>query len=93
MSMEGSKLSKDPLPMAKETDDATSSRKAECSSKEAQRASRIRIKNRRQMYLDRHPSYFDAPDLELAGLGTFPIILQHPTDIDVIQTLCSMTVA
>jgi len=27
----------------------------------------IRIKNRRKMYLDRHPSYFTSPDLELAG--------------------------
>jgi hypothetical protein len=71
MSKEGSKMSKDPLPSRKEADDVTSARKAESISKEAQHTSRIRIKNRRKMYLDRHPSYFDAPDLELAGLGTF----------------------
>jgi hypothetical protein len=83
MSKERSKLSKDPLPMGKGRDDAISPRKSEYTSKEAQHANHIRIKNRRKMYLDRHPSYFDAPDLELAGLGTFPIILQHPTYIDV----------
>jgi hypothetical protein len=33
----------------------------------AERTARIRIKNRRKMYLDRHPSYFTAPDLELSG--------------------------
>lgn len=33
----------------------------------SERAARIRVKNRRKMYLDRHPSYFTAPDLELAG--------------------------
>ncbi|KAI9046899.1 hypothetical protein LZ554_008977 [Drepanopeziza brunnea f. sp. 'monogermtubi'] len=27
---------------------------------------KIRIKNRRKLYLDRHPSYFTSPDLELA---------------------------
>ncbi|QSZ37103.1 hypothetical protein DSL72_009195 [Monilinia vaccinii-corymbosi] len=32
----------------------------------AERASRIQVKNRRKLYLDRHPSYFTAPDLELA---------------------------
>ncbi|KAF7921847.1 hypothetical protein EAE99_007610 [Botrytis elliptica] len=32
----------------------------------AERVARIRIKNRRKLYLDRHPSYFTAPDLELA---------------------------
>jgi len=31
-----------------------------------ERAQRIRIKNRRKLYLDRHPSYFASPDLELA---------------------------
>ncbi|KAH8590749.1 coiled-coil domain-containing protein-domain-containing protein [Bisporella sp. PMI_857] len=31
-----------------------------------ERTERIRIKNRRKMYLDRHPSYFTSPDLELA---------------------------
>lgn len=83
MSKEGSKMSKDPLPARQETDEAASTRKAESTSKEAQHTSRIRIKNRRKMYLDRHPSYFDTPDLELAGLGTCSIILQHPVETDV----------
>jgi hypothetical protein len=82
MSKEGPKPSRDPLPMGKEADAATSPRKSKYTSKEAQHASRIRIKNRRNMYLDKHPSYFDAPDLELAGLGTFLIILQQLTYID-----------
>lgn len=34
-----------------------------------ERAQRIRIKNRRKLYLDRHPSYFASPDLELAGMS------------------------
>jgi len=34
------------------------------------RAERIRVKNRRKLYLDRHPSYFTSPDLELAGAYT-----------------------
>lgn len=40
---------------------------------EIPRESRVRtsstllVKNRRMAYLDRHPSYFDSPDLELAG--------------------------
>jgi hypothetical protein len=33
----------------------------------AKRADRIRVKNRRKMYLDRHPEYFTSPDLELSG--------------------------
>lgn len=28
---------------------------------------RIRVKNRRKMYLETHPSYFDSPDLEIVG--------------------------
>ncbi|KAA8567721.1 hypothetical protein EYC84_008192 [Monilinia fructicola] len=32
----------------------------------AERTARIQVKNRRKLYLDRHPSYFTAPDLELA---------------------------
>lgn len=28
---------------------------------------RIRVKNRRKMYLDKHPSYFTSPDLEIVG--------------------------
>jgi len=31
----------------------------------AERTQKIRIKNRRKLYLDRHPSYFTSPDLEL----------------------------
>ncbi|KFY40616.1 hypothetical protein V494_03416 [Pseudogymnoascus sp. VKM F-4513 (FW-928)] len=30
-----------------------------------ERKQRIRVKNRRKMYLDTHPSYFDSPDLEI----------------------------
>jgi hypothetical protein len=36
--------------------------------RDEQRAEHIRIKNRRKLYLDQHPSYFKSPDLELAGL-------------------------
>jgi hypothetical protein len=39
-----------------------------------ERTERIRIKNRRKMYLDRHPSYFTSPDLELAGASN---LLKH----------------
>jgi len=35
-------------------------------SEDSQRLARIRIKNRRTVYLQRHPSYFASPDLELA---------------------------
>jgi hypothetical protein len=38
-------------------------------SQSIERRDRIRVKNRRKMYLDRHPSYFTSPDLELAGGG------------------------
>jgi len=31
-----------------------------------ERTEKIRVKNRRKMYLDRNPSYFTSPDLELA---------------------------
>jgi hypothetical protein len=34
---------------------------------ESQRAEKIRIKNRRKIYLDQHPEYFTSPDLELSG--------------------------
>jgi hypothetical protein len=37
------------------------------STEAANRAERIRVKNRRKMYLDRHPEYFTSPDLELSG--------------------------
>lgn len=33
----------------------------------AKRVEKLRIKNRRKMYLDRHPEYFTSPDLELSG--------------------------
>jgi hypothetical protein len=33
----------------------------------AKRVERLRIKNRRKMYLDQHPEYFTSPDLELSG--------------------------
>jgi len=33
---------------------------------EKERTQRIRIKNRRKLYLDRHPSYFTSSDLELS---------------------------
>lgn len=32
-----------------------------------ERKQKIRVKNRRRMYLDSHPEYFENPDLELAG--------------------------
>lgn len=35
---------------------------------DTERKARIRVKNRRKMYLDSHPSYFKSPDLELAGI-------------------------
>lgn len=28
----------------------------------------VRVKNRRRIYLDKHPSYFTQPELELAGI-------------------------
>jgi hypothetical protein len=37
----------------------------------SERTSQIRIKNRRKLYLDRHPSYFTSPDLELAGISFY----------------------
>jgi len=38
----------------------------EDTSASTERTRQIRIKNRRKLYLDRHPSYFTSPDLELA---------------------------
>lgn len=35
--------------------------------RDSDHAQRIRIKNRRKVYLDRHPDYFKSPELELAG--------------------------
>ena len=32
-----------------------------------QNKEKLRVKNRRKMYLDRHPEYFTSPDLELSG--------------------------
>lgn len=40
-----------------------------------ERSARIRVKNRRQMYLDSNPSYFDDADLELAGKSYLDIYL------------------
>jgi hypothetical protein len=37
----------------------------------AQTTDRIRVKNRRKIYLDRHPEYFTSPDLELSGASTY----------------------
>lgn len=56
---------------------------------EAERRERIRIKNRRKLYLDRNPSYFTFPDLELTGCiprTTLPIL-----KLTKIQILSSMT--
>ncbi|PBP16385.1 hypothetical protein BUE80_DR012911 [Diplocarpon rosae] len=36
-------------------------------SQSSERLQKLRVKNRRKLYLDRHPSYFTSPDLELAG--------------------------
>ena len=44
----------------------------------AERTAQIRIKNRRKMYLDRHPSYFTSPNLELSGA----YILLYPQKAD-----------
>ncbi len=33
----------------------------------AEKRQKIQVKNRRKLYLDRHPSYFTSPDLELTG--------------------------
>jgi hypothetical protein len=54
----------------------------------AERIAQIRIKNRRKMYLDRHPSYFTSPDLELSGAYLL-LILQRQTNRH--QTLYYMT--
>ncbi|PBP23499.1 hypothetical protein BUE80_DR005620 [Diplocarpon rosae] len=35
-------------------------------SRSSERLQKLRVKNRRKLYLDRHPSYFTSPDLELA---------------------------
>jgi hypothetical protein len=40
----------------------------ESKSEDEKRTARIRVKNRRKVYLDRHPSYFTSPDLELSGV-------------------------
>ena len=43
------------------------------------RKQKVRIKNRRRMYLDSHPEYFEDPDLELAGnYGSFLFSLFPP---------------
>jgi hypothetical protein len=54
------------------------------------RAARIRVKNRRKMYLDRHPEYF-SPSLELAGLLVYMCLPTSLLSTDVrIQTHFSM---
>lgn len=35
---------------------------------EQERTQRLRVKNRRKLYLDSHPSYFTNADLELQGM-------------------------
>ena len=43
-----------------------------CAKQEAEaKNERVRVKNRRKLYLDRNPSYFASPDLELSGAATF----------------------
>lgn len=68
MSIYRSEPSNDLLQMGMKSDEGTSDTKTENTSEETQRSSHTRIKNRRKTYLDMHPSYFDSPDLELAGL-------------------------
>ena len=38
----------------------------------SEKKDRIRVKNRRKMYLDSHPSYFESPDLEIVGMKLTP---------------------
>jgi hypothetical protein len=38
---------------------------------EDQRKDRVRVKNRRKIYLDRHPEYFTSPDRELSGAAEY----------------------
>ena len=45
----------------------------------SERTHQIRVKNRRKLYLDRHPSYFTNADLELAGI---PLLLLYFKDRD-----------
>lgn len=93
MSKQGSEPSKDPAPKALKTDDHATGRRIGDPFEGAQRTSRIRIKNRRKMFLDRHPSYFDSPDLELAGLSISPTIIDKLANINVTQIPYSMTAA
>ncbi|CZT48408.1 uncharacterized protein RSE6_09094 [Rhynchosporium secalis] len=46
--------------------DSTAQIQPQTHSQSQERAQKIRVKNRRKLYLDRHPSYFSSPDLELA---------------------------
>lgn len=91
MLTESPEMSKDAPILGKEPENATSGKKAKSTPKEAQRTGRIRTKNRRKIYLDRHPSYFDAPNLELAGLGLFSPVLRHSVGTEGRQILYSMT--
>ena len=56
----------------------------------AQNRERIRIKNQRKMYLDRHPEYFTSPDLELSGASN---VLKRQEQTNVHQIPCSMIAA
>ncbi|KFZ07178.1 hypothetical protein V501_06703 [Pseudogymnoascus sp. VKM F-4519 (FW-2642)] len=57
-----------PAPSQNQTSDAdpyTTTTTTNPSSPPDVKRQRIRVKNRRKMYLDTHPSYFDSPDLEI----------------------------
>jgi hypothetical protein len=57
-------------------------RRSEDISGNRDRKKHTRIKNRRQMYLQRNPSYFSSSDLELAGdLGHFLLFMHTGTDM------------
>lgn len=62
------RLNKDTMPLIQEPPVEAQDDTAEA----GERAARIRIKNRRKLYLDRHPSYFTSPDLELSGASIVP---------------------
>jgi hypothetical protein len=45
-----------------------------------ERRARIRVKNRRKMFLDHNPAYFTSPDLELAGKSLLRITIDTLTN-------------
>jgi hypothetical protein len=53
----------------------------------SERTHQVRIKNRRKLYLDSHPSYFASPDLELAGIPHVPSYLTLKTKNNEFQIL------